>query len=165
VDAERLAMQGISLGAVAGLLAMAAEPRLRAAVAEGAFADLDDMIAYNFQRYSRLPLVPFALLTTALMERWLGGKVATVCPLRAVAAFTRRALFVVEDARDRTNPPDAGRRLYAAAAGPKEYWLIERAGHAGGLWAEPASYPRRVLRFYARHLNGTPASCSAEARS
>lgn len=158
VDPSRIAVQGVSLGASAGLLATADDQQLKAAVAESSFSDLDGMIARDFQRYSRLPAFPFATLTVALMQPRLGGSVASVRPVDAVAHFGARPVLLISDGRDQLIPPGSARALYAAASGPKELWQVPSAAHASGFAVEPAEYARRVLAFYATYLGGTGAA-------
>ena len=152
VDASRIAVQGLSVGGAIGLLATARDPRLRAAVAESAFPDLDSMIDRNFRQYVGLPSFPFAPAIVLAMDRRVGGNASAVRPVEAVRALGDRAVFLIDDGADQLNPPDAGTRLYAAASGPKELWRIPGAGHAGGYFADPAAYAARVLAFYARYL-------------
>jgi uncharacterized protein len=152
VDRRRIAVQGVSLGAVNGILAMADDPRIKAGVAESAFAALDGMIARNFQHYIGLPSFPFAPAIVAVMERRVGGSATAVDPLAAVRRLGPRALFVIDDQQDDLNPPQSGEQLYAAASGPRQFWLVPGAGHGGAFAADPAAYARRVLAFYQQHL-------------
>lgn len=151
VDPSRLAVQGVSMGAAQAILSLAVDWRLRAAIAESAFSSLDEMIARNFRQYIGLPAFPFATALTFVIERRAGGRAGDVHPEAAVRRFRDRALFVIDDENDRLNPHHSGQRLYTAASGPKEYWRVPGAGHAGAYAADPAEYARRVLAFYARH--------------
>lgn len=152
VDVRQIAVQGVSLGAADGILAMAADPRIRAAVAESAFTSLDAMIARNFQHYVGLPAFPFAPAIVAVMERRVGGSATAVRPIAAVRRLQQRPLFIIDDHDDDINPPHSGRQLYEAAAGPKAYWLVAHAAHAGAYTVDPTGYARRVLAFYRRYL-------------
>lgn len=152
VDMRRVAVQGVSLGAVDGILAMADDQRIKTAVAESAFTSLDGMIARNFQHYIGLPAFPFAPAIVAVMERRVGGSATAVQPLAAVRRLGPRPLMIIEDQNDDINPPHSGEQLYAVAAGPKALWLVAGAGHAGAYAVDPAGYAHRVLAFYRDHL-------------
>jgi fermentation-respiration switch protein FrsA (DUF1100 family) len=154
IDPGRIAVQGSSLGASAGLLAMAEEPHIAAAVAECAFTDLAGAVRHSFRHFFRLPAVPFAPVTLFIVERRLRVRAAGVRPIDAIARFGGRPVLIIEDGDDDRIPPGSGRRLYDAAPGPKEYWLVEGAVHAEGFDTAPVEYERRVLAFYARHLGG-----------
>jgi fermentation-respiration switch protein FrsA (DUF1100 family) len=162
IDHNRIAVQGVSVGASIGLLAAAGEPRLRAAVAESAFDDLQAMIASDFHRYSGLPAFPFATITVAVMQPRLGGSVDSVRPVDAVARLGDRPVFIISDGQDQVLPPGSGRQLYAAASGPKQLWLVPTAPHAAGYLAEPTEYARRVLAFYGQYLAGPGTPPGAE---
>ena len=150
VDPTRIGVLGVSLGASSGLLAMADDPRINAAVAESAFTDLDAMINQNFQSHIGLPPMPFASLVVRVMERRLGGSAGTVRPIQAVRKFGNRPVLFIDDGADTINPPHAAEQLYAAAPGPKSIWTIPGAGHAMGYFEQPASYRERVLSFFAQ---------------
>jgi len=53
---------------------------------------------------------------------------------------------------DRYLPVDEARRLFAAAPGPKELWIIAGAVHARMLDAVPAEYERRVVGLLRQQL-------------
>ena len=68
----------------------------------------------------------------------------TVSKLRGI----RVPLLVIHGALDETFPFEFGRRVYEAAAGPKELWKLEGAGHNDILRAAGADYVPRLERFY-----------------
>lgn len=165
VDPDRIAVQGVSIGAVIGILAMAHDAHIRAVVAESAFPSLTGMIAADFSRYTRLPLRPFGAVAIWLMEHRLGGNVDGVSPIDVMAKMHSRPVFIIDDLQDKLIPLDSGKRLYAAATGPKELWLVKDTGHANGFLVWPHDYANRVLRFYARYLplESTPQAEPAAA--
>jgi len=154
VDPARIAVQGIGLGAVAGIIAMGEEPRIAAVVAEGAFTDLDAAIDSMFHAYIGLPSFPFAPVTVFIVERRLGAQTSAVRPIDVIGRIGARAAFLIDAREDAENPPDSGRRLYDAASGPRELWITDNSGHAVGYDPHPEEYAARVLAFYAAHLRG-----------
>lgn len=158
VDPERIAVQGVSMGASAAILAMAKEPRIRALVSESAFTDLGATVARSFKYFIGLPSFPFAPVAVWFVEQRVGARAVDVRPVAAIRRIGARAVLVIEDSEDVIIPHQSGRRLYAAAPGPKDFWLIEGAGHAQGYYAQPEEYERRVLAFYARHLPAGPSA-------
>jgi fermentation-respiration switch protein FrsA (DUF1100 family) len=152
VDPARIAVQGVGLGGVAGILAMATDPRISAAVVENAFPDLEGAIARNFEQYIGLPSFPFAPVTVFIVERRLGARAADVRPIDAIARIGQRPVFIIETRDYPANPPGSGRRLFEAAPGPKAIWTMEPVPEASGIYAYPEEYADRVRRFYARYL-------------
>lgn len=70
-----------------------------------------------------------------------------------VAELTLPKLFV-HGTEDGTVPVEVGRRLYEAAAEPKELYLVERAGHNDVHLHGGAAYVRRLNRFRKACLDG-----------
>jgi hypothetical protein len=56
-------------------------------------------------------------------------------------------LFIIAGERDGIMPPEDVRRLYDAARGPKELWVVAGAAHAKCRQAAPADYEARVSAF------------------
>lgn len=160
VIAERIAVQGVSLGAAAAILAASADTRITAVVAESAFTDLAGAIRRSFEHFIGLPPFPFAPVTVRIVEWRLGARAANVRPLQEIRTL-HRPVLIIDDLEDRIVPPESGEQLYAAAPGPKELWWVPAARHAGAFEADPAEYERITLDFYARYLGGPAPAGSA----
>ena len=154
VDPERIAVQGVSMGASSGIMAVADDPRIAAIVSESAFTDLRATIARSFEHFINLPTFPFAPVTVLIIEQRLGADADDVRPIDAIGRLGQRPVFIIEDLWDSLMPEDSGRRLYEAASGPKQVWFIEGAGHAEGFKVQPEEYRRRVLKFYEEYMSG-----------
>ena len=152
IDTSRLAVQGVSLGASSALLALPEEPRLKVAVIESPFDTVRGVVDRSFQNFIGLPSFPFAPITIFFVERRVDADADTIRPIDAVARSGGRALFIIQDERDRLMPEDAGRRIFAAAPEPKQFWLVPNATHAQALAATGSEYEDRVLAFYRQFL-------------
>jgi fermentation-respiration switch protein FrsA (DUF1100 family) len=88
-----------------------------------------------------------------------GFSAGDVSPVRAVAARPFPILLVC-DTTDRTIPCRHAERIYRAAIGPKELWIVEGAEHASALGRAPDEYENRVVRFFSAVFanHGAPAS-------
>jgi hypothetical protein len=60
-------------------------------------------------------------------------------------------VLLICDAGDTVLPCRHTKRIYAAALGPKQMWVVPRAFHAAALGYEPAEFRRRVLEFFAKY--------------
>jgi uncharacterized protein len=146
---------GESMGAGIALQSAAVEPRIEAVVAESSFANLREA-AYDYaglRRYPWLGKTWFAPGTWTLLyrgESLAGFPAAEVSPEKAVAA---RAfpVFLICDAEDVALPCRHTKRIYDAAIGPRQMWIVPRAFHTAALGYEPDEFRRRVLDFFARH--------------
>ncbi len=152
VDPDRVAVQGVSLGASSAIIAMADDPRIAALIAESPFTDMRGVIKQSFEHYIGLPSFPFAPVTQFIIERRLHADIDDVRPIDAITRIGQRPVFLIEDMDDTAMPPQSGQRLYAVAPGPKELWLVEKAGHSKAYKVAPTEYERRVLAFYAAYL-------------
>src|SRR5216684_1536392 len=144
---------GESMGAGIALQSAAAEPRIEAVVAEAPFANLREA-SYDYAGLQRYPLLGMTLLAPGAWTMVYHGELAAgfpaseVSPEKAVAARPFPVLLIC-DAEDTVLPCRHTRRIYAAARGPKELWVVAGAFHAAALGYEPGEFRRRVLEFFA----------------
>ncbi|HXQ26064.1 MAG TPA: alpha/beta hydrolase [Candidatus Acidoferrales bacterium] len=144
---------GVSMGAAIALQSAAIEPRIEGVVAEDPFANLRE-VSYDYAglhfspflgRTVFLPATIFALRGVARAGSFNPDDVS---PERAVAARAFPVLLIC-GTRDHTIPCRHAERIYRAAIGPKELWIVDGAAHASALGRSPAGYEERVIRFFA----------------
>lgn len=152
VPEGRLGIYGYSMGAGIAILAAVAEPRIRAVVADSAFADGRETVT-RWLRFS-LPLPRFPVLWATIWwaERRLGCDYSAVSPERTIGRVSPRPVFLIHGELDEVLPVTNSRRLYAAAGEPKELWTVPKAGHVGALDEAGESYRTRVTGFLERAL-------------
>ena len=144
---------GESMGAGIALQSAAIEPRIEGVVAEASFASLREA-AYDYAGLQRYPLLGMTLLapgawTMVYHGQLLAGFPASeVSPEKAVAARPFPLLLIC-DAGDTVLPCRHTKRIFAAAQGPKQMWVVAGAFHTAALGYEPAEFKRRVLEFFA----------------
>lgn len=143
---------GESMGAGIALQSAAVEPRIEAVVAEASFANLREA-SYDYaglRRYPWLGKTFFAPGTWTMIchaERLAGLPAAEVSPEKAVHARAFPVLLIC-DAADVALPCRHTKRIYDAAHGPKQMWIVPNAFHTAALGYEPVEFRRRVLAFY-----------------
>jgi uncharacterized protein len=143
---------GESMGAGIALQAAAVEPRIEAVVAESSFANLTEG-AYDYAGLRRYPwlgktlLAPFAWVVVYRAQMLAGFPAAEAAPDKAVAARAFPVLLIC-DADDDALPCRHTERIYAAAIGPKQMWVVPHAFHTAALALQPAEFRRRVYSFY-----------------
>lgn len=146
---------GESMGAGIALQSAAVEPRIEAVVAEASFANLREG-SYDYAGLQRYPLLGMTLLAPGAWTMVYHGELAAgfpaseVSPEKAVAARPFPVLLIC-DAEDTALPCRHTRRIYTAARGPKQLWVVAGASHAAALGYEPAEFRRRVLEFFATY--------------
>ena len=147
VDADRIAVLGMSLGSVVAILTAAGDRRVRALVAECPYATSGAIMTRALRHYFHLPRFPVAPLAKWLIERRLGESLAGADPAQAMARISPRPVFIIADERDAIFGADETERVFQAMAEPKQFWLVPGADHARGWQAAPAEYERRVVDF------------------
>jgi uncharacterized protein len=147
-----------ALGVSIALQSAAVEPRIEGVVAEDPFADLRE-VSYDYGGLHFSPLLgktlfrPASMAAMAALGKAGGFNPDDVSPEKAVETRAFPVLLIC-GTRDHTIPCRHAERIYRAASGPKELWIVDGAEHASALGHAPAEYEERVIRF----LNRTNAA-------
>ena len=155
VDPSRLGSFGISMGGMAGVLAAAVEPRLKAhvvALAGGGIADIlatspDPLLARPRARYLRARSMSLAELDAALRAAIVTD------PIRLAPYVDPSELFMLIAAFDRTIGRDNALRLWRALDRPPAVLLF--SGHYTAYLYLP--YVKRASLRYFRRTLGPPS--------
>ena len=146
---------GESMGAGIALQSAAVEPRIEAVIAESSFANLREA-AYDYAGLRRYPwlgktwLAPGTWTMIYRGQSLAGFPASEVAPDKSVGLRAFPVLLIC-DAEDVALPCRHTQRIYDAAIGPKEMWVVPRAFHTAALGYQPAEFRRRVLDFFALH--------------
>jgi hypothetical protein len=146
------------MGAAIALQSAAVEPRIEAVVAEDPFADLREA-SYDYAGLRRWVLLgktlfrPAAIFALRSMSEAGGFDPHDISPAKAVVERPFAVLLIC-GTRDDTIPCRHAERIYAAATGRKELWIVSGALHASALGQDPAGYEKRVIAFF-ENTDGT----------
>jgi fermentation-respiration switch protein FrsA (DUF1100 family) len=154
IDAERIGVQGISMGAASAILAAAETPEIKGVVAEIPFTSVNDILSHTFPIEVGLPSFPFAPATKFICELRTGVDFDGVAPIEAIVRISPRPVFLIDNSEDHLFPCDSVETLYKAAKEPKVLWQVPGAAHGEGWETAPKEYERRVLAFWG-HTFGT----------
>jgi alpha-beta hydrolase superfamily lysophospholipase len=144
---------GVSMGGGIALQSAAVEPRLSAVAAEAPFSSFREA-SYDYAGFHRSPWLGRILFRPVVEAGFLatqkiaGFRASDVSPEKSVA---RRSfpILLIGDADDPVLPLRHQQIILAAAAGPKELWIVPGATHAGAMGVAPEEYSRGVLSFFA----------------
>jgi len=131
---------GASMGAMAVLRAAAAEPDVRAVIAEAPYDTYRETVArhaglyYGLPRW--LPLIPAAIA----VSEWRAGFDADEVDAIAAARSVKAPLLAIVDGADPRMPEAVVRRVFDAHPGPKRLWIAPGAPHAGAS-SSPGYWP------------------------
>jgi fermentation-respiration switch protein FrsA (DUF1100 family) len=127
IDTNRIVVFGQSLGGSLAVYYVAHTPfrdRIRALVIDSAFSSYTgiarEKLAATWLTW------PFQWLASlAIDERF--------SPLPAIASISPTPVLIIQGDRDTIVPPHHAKRLYEAAAEPKQLWMVPQAGHIQAL--------------------------------
>jgi len=102
-------------------------------------------------RFGWLGKLGAPFLTWQLKPR-LGFGCDDLRPINQVGKITAPKFFIAGTA-DRDTPVQESRNLFAAAAEPKQFWLVDGAAHVDMNDFAKDEYEKRILEFLARNLN------------
>jgi alpha-beta hydrolase superfamily lysophospholipase len=145
---------GVSMGASIALQSAAVEPRIEAVVAEAPFANLPE-VSYDYAGLDVSPLLgkmlfrPAVILAMNSVSREGGFDPQDVSPEKAVTDRPFPILLIC-GTRDHRIPCRHSERIYNAARGPKQFWIVNGADHAAALGHAPAEYEHRVVALFAQ---------------
>ena len=148
---QKVGVIGVSLGAAAALLA---EPPLpvEAMVLESCYPTIYQAVDDRLQvRFGIIGKLGTPLLVWQLKPR-LGFGADALCPIRQAAKIFVPKFFIA-GTTDRDTTVQEAKDLYAAAAEPKQLWLVENAAHVDMLQFAGVEYQTRVLAFLAKYMN------------
>jgi len=148
VDASRIGGIGLSMGAYVMTQAAVLDKRLRAVVLAAA---PNDVVEQNWvSSYS----VQWGLLSQ-LPVYWAlraSDQTLDMLPKDVIGQIAPRAVFIIGGEHDTQVPTYMAHQLFAAAAEPKELWIVPGAQHLDYVRHAPREYPSRVADFFRRRL-------------
>ena len=153
IDMARVGLMGLSLGAIAALIAAARLPQVGAVMAEAAFGDLQKDLSIAFSRYTGAPAFPLANLVIWWGQRLSGAQLSNIRPVEVIGQIAPRPVFIIGDMQDTlVDEPRTSDELFARAGEPKELWQIPDAGHVQAYTVHPAEYIDRLDAFFQKSL-------------
>ncbi len=153
INANRIGIYGFSMGASSAILAAAKTRAFSALIADSAFTSLRDQARDAINGFYRLPAFPFLYLAVFGYEVYFQVRIDQISPVSVITEIAPAPVFIIAGEKDTLIPADNGRKLYAAAREPKEYWLVPGADHGATLSAAgTVEYEKRVGDFFDKYL-------------
>lgn len=148
---QRIGVIGVSLGAASLVLCRDCPP-VDAVVLESMYPTIEEAVANRLRM--RLGAVggPLSALLLWQLPLRLGIRPDALHPIAHLADMKAPVLIAAGSADLHTTLAET-RRLFAAAAQPKELWVVEGAAHVNLHAYAPADYERRIGAFLAAHLD------------
>src|SRR5487761_2442001 len=146
---------GVSMGAVALLLAAAQEPALRAVVSDSAYTDVTPILQRELAAHTSVPatFIPGVMRASQVMY---GIDYSAINPGAVVARIAPRPILFIHGADDSVTPPGAMTALAQAAqqapGAHTQTWLAPDAQHAQAYHVEGQAYINRIVTFFSASL-------------
>jgi pimeloyl-ACP methyl ester carboxylesterase len=150
---KKLGVFGLSMGAAVSTMAAFEHAEVRAVALESPFTDYRQVVKQWAWNNFFVPYFPLVMITLWLLRlRARRPEVDTYSPIRFVGKLAPRPLFIVSGSEDSLMPERDVRALFAAAAEPKQLWIIPGAGHGKCHDVAGLEYETRLGSFFKRHL-------------
>ena len=150
---EPIGVIGVSMGAAAALLA-APPLEADALVLEMVYPTIDQAIDDRLQMRFGKPGSALAPLLSWQIRPRLGISTTDLRPIDKVGGIHAPKLFIA-GANDEDTRIEESRAIFAAAAEPKELWVVNGAKHEDLLPVAGQEYQRRILLFFERYLRSS----------
>lgn len=149
---KQIGVYGISMGGATALVTMADDKRIKAALVEGAFSDVRDVIADTAWRRYKVGRFPLVDLAFWFYQRRGNFDVDQVIAHKVVARIAPRPLEFWHGTGDKVVYPYHSKRLFRAARAPKALWVVEGAKHVQIWNVARKDAERRMVRFFTKYL-------------
>lgn len=128
IDPDRIAIYGFSIGAVISIIVAAADPRIRAVVADSPFVSLREMTKHIFRRQLIPPFVYLTAANRVFRDRY-GAGMDAIDTAAVAAKIAPRPLLIIYGKRDWVIPPQHSQKVFEAAGEPKKLFVNPTGGH------------------------------------
>jgi len=149
---EKLGAIGVSLGAASLVLGQPGHP-LDAVVLESMYPTIEDAVADRLALHGGAAAAHLAPLLLMQLSLRLGVTREQLRPVDAIGRLSCPVLLA-SGADDRHTTLAETERLFAAAAEPKQLWVVPGAAHVDLHAFAPPAYEARVGAFLGQHLRG-----------
>ena len=147
-----IGLMGFSMGAAAGIIVMAKDPRVKVGVFSGGYANGMDVLTEQAKRLHGLPRYPLMPIVEKLFE-WRGDLDSDeINPEKYIGQISPRPVYIMHGTADQTVDFSHGQRLFAAAKEPKLFWQAQGGRHTR-LWQhDKEKAESSVVEFFNRYL-------------
>jgi alpha-beta hydrolase superfamily lysophospholipase len=153
---QRIGVIAVSLGAASLVLCRDCPP-VDAVVLEAMYPTIEEAVANRLRMRIGPVGGPLSALLLWQLPLRMNIRPDALRPIAHIAALKAPLLIAAGGADLHTTLPET-QRLFAAAAQPKDLWVVEGAAHVDLHAYAPADYERRIGAFLARHLVSLPVA-------
>lgn len=148
---------GFSMGAATLLGAAVQGAVFKGLIVDSLFKRLDEQIAKMFCSKTGLPQVPFVSMCQTVYKYLYNCDMSAVNPFAWIQQV-QMPMLIIHAENDTLTDAAIARELFAAKAGDKQLWTVERAPHAAIYKHYPQEYAQHVNTFLSSLSNSSQQS-------
>ena len=154
VPEERVAVLGVSMGAGASLIALEEEPRIKALIVDGPYANASELVNREAARRTPLPewIMPVFNPTINIMGGGIYGVDIGALKPEESARNIEKPILVIHGDGDERVPVEHGIRVHQNAHPNSRIWVVHGVDHAAAFENHPAEYVDRVTEYLESRL-------------
>lgn len=141
-----IGLHGESMGAATVLQYLPINKHASFAIADCAYSDLDELLAYHMKHDYHLPSFPFVNLSSLMARKRAKFSFKDVSPIKAVENVEIPVLFV-HGSIDTFVPCYMSEEMYNAKKGKKAIYIADGAKHACSIEVNKEKYEDEVMKF------------------
>lgn len=149
---EHVALLGYSMGAAAAINTAAIDESVDVAIADSAFATLENIASNSITAFTDLPKYPFGPLSVVFAGWMVGKDVSENAPVEAIRSAMAPTLVIQGLDDTIAYPAEDGEAIAREAPPGSRLWLVPGAAHVQAHAIAPQEYESRVLTFLEANL-------------
>jgi len=151
-EVNNIGLIGNSMGGATGILAASENENIQAIAVEGVFSELKDEVEIGIEVQTPLPAFPLDVIFIYIAEHETGYRFSDIAPVEKIGQISPRPILIMQGGNDARIHTDSGKRLFAAAREPKQYWCEPSATHVAIYQTVPQDYENQVIRFFDQYF-------------
>ncbi|WP_252189310.1 alpha/beta hydrolase [Rossellomorea vietnamensis] len=150
---DTIFLHGFSMGAATVLMTSGEDlpDEVKGIIADSGYTSVDEELAHQLKYLYRLPAFPIMDITGVVTKVRAGYSFKEASALEQVKK-NHLPLFIIHGDQDELVPTEMANRLYKAAKGLKELWIVPGAGHTEGFTVQEEEYKKRIKGFIAEAM-------------
>jgi uncharacterized protein len=150
---DTIFLHGFSMGAATVLMTSGEDlpEEVKGIIADSGYTSVDEELAHQLKYLYRLPSFPIMDITGVVTKVRAGYSFKEASALEQVKK-NHLPLFIIHGDKDELVPTEMANRLYEAANGLKELWIVPGAGHTEGFTVQEEEYKKRIKGFIAEAM-------------
>lgn len=151
--AKSIFLHGFSMGAATVLMTSGERlpAEVKGIIADSGYTTVAEELAHQLKHMYKLPPVPLIQVTSAITKIRAGYTFGEASAMEAVKN-NKLPLLIIHGDKDELVPTEMGNRLYDAAKGDKDIWIVPGAGHTDAYTVAEEEYQQRLQDFMASAL-------------